>query len=121
MINSRAKGNRAEREVLKILKAKYGGEPWERKSMGIPGPDLLTPDDFPYAVEIKHDKRVRCKHLFSGHSVLEGFWKQAVTQASALGKKPLLIVKAEGIWFASNDTGWGQGDWKTLKHWLLLN
>lgn len=103
-INSRAKGNRAERTVLKILKKHFGGEPWERKSMGIPGPDLLTPDNFPYAVEIKDDKSVRLKHFWKPNKQLKDFWEQAESQANGLGLEPLLIAKVEGIWFC-----WIQG------------
>jgi Holliday junction resolvase len=112
-INSRRKGNNAEREVCKILSKHFGGK-FERRSMGIAGSDIVAPDDFPYAVEVKHHKTVRAIHLFKGHNQLRKWWKQ--TEAQASGKRPLLIVKVEGSWFC---TTWGQG-WDLLNDWCAI-
>lgn len=119
MTNSRAKGNRGEREVLKILKSHFGGEPWERKSMGIPGPDLLTPNEFPYAVEVKFNKSIKLIHFFKENKQLKDWWKQTQEQAFALNKTPLLIVKVEGIWFAISREFLSTTFWKTLESWCV--
>ena len=113
-INSRRKGNNAERDVIKILKAHFPGL-WERKPMGIPGPDILAPPDFPYAIEVKHDKRIKAIHLFKGHHALRKFYGQAFKQAYKLDKKPLLIVKVEGWFFASTEPA----EWTPLHAWCL--
>lgn len=113
MVNSRRKGNRGEREALNILKSHFGGH-WERKPLGIPGPDLLAPDDFPYAVEVKNEKAIRAIHLIGTPTKkLHDFWKQADAQADALDKLPLLVCKVESVWFACSE--WGQ--WQLLTDW----
>lgn len=98
MVNSRRKGNRAEREVKNQLRAWWGGD-WKRQTMGIPGSDLVPPPDFPFSVEIKHWKRTKHKHLFNPTAEVLGFWEQAVTQAVIEAKKPMLIIKVEGTWY----------------------
>ena len=112
-INSRAKGNRGEREVAKIFRDALGGT-WERKSMGIPGPDLLCPPSFRFAVEVKHDKRIKALHTYTGSAVLTQYWKQADAQADALDLSPLLICKIEGKWLCSD----GIGRWELLETWI---
>lgn len=119
MVNSRRKGNTAEREVVTILRSHFPGK-WERKSMGIPGPDILPPDGFPYAIEVKNVKTVRLKHLFQPTLQLRGFWKQAVRQANDLNTEPLLIAKIEGIWFAFESTSEGGYQWSELRPWCYL-
>ena len=118
MINSRRKGNSAERAVCKILSHYFGGK-FERRSMGIPGSDIVCPDNFPYAVEVKHDKRVKGIHLFKGHHSLRGFWKQAIKQGLAVSKDALLIVKVEGLFFVTAErSGDGcQSEWILLERW----
>jgi len=121
-INSRVKGNKAEREVAKILSHHFGRK-FERRSMGMAGSDIVCPDGFPFAVEVKHDKRVKAIHLFKGHNVLRTFWKQALQQGIAVCKDALLIVKCEGLWFVTHEVG-GDGvmrDWMILEHWCQAN
>lgn len=98
MVNSRAKGNEAERAVVKILSRYFPGK-FERRSMGIAGCDIVCPEDFLWAPEVKNNKMVRLKHFWKPTLQLTTFWVQTKTQAAALGKLPLLIVKAEGLWF----------------------
>jgi Holliday junction resolvase len=101
MVNSRAKGNRAEREVIKTLKRHFVG-PFERRTMGLPGPDVVAPDEFHWAIEVKDDKTVRLKHIWKPTQKLIEFWEQATQQARVIRKNPLLVVKIEGLWFAWN-------------------
>jgi hypothetical protein len=104
MINSRRKGNNAERQVCKILSRHFQGK-FERRSMGIAGCDIIAPDDFPYAVEVKHHKTVRAIHLLVGHFMLDKWWQQACEQAN--NKTPLLVVKCERRWFCMDRaSGW---------------
>lgn len=119
MVNSRRKGNQAERDVINILRPHFPGK-WERKSMGIPGPDILPPDNFPYAIEVKNVKTVRLKHLFQPTKELEKYWRQAVDQAEDLNKKPLLVAKIEGIWFAFEPIA-DEYTWAPLTVWCEDN
>jgi hypothetical protein len=112
MINSRRKGNAAEREVCKILSKHFPGK-FERRSMGIAGSDIVCPEDFKWAVEVKHHKTVRAIHLLKGHHMLDKWWNQACSQASATDKQPLLVVKAEGTWFCETRAV----SWSVFKDW----
>lgn len=71
--------------------------------MGIAGSDIVTPDKFPFAVEVKHRKTLKAIHLLMGkNKQLNDWWKQAETQAKAANKQALLIVKVEGKWLATD-------------------
>jgi hypothetical protein len=98
VVNSRAKGNQGEREVCKILSRYFGGK-FERRSMGYEGNDIITPDGFPYGIEVKFDKSVRLKHFWKPTQKLKDFWKQTLAQCKNSGKHPLLCAKVEGMWF----------------------
>ena len=98
MVNSRAKGNDGERAVCKILSQWWGGH-WERRSMGVPGPDLVTPDDFPWAVEVKNHKTIHPGHFWYPTKMLQDWWWQASRQATQCDRLPLLVVKALGDWY----------------------
>lgn len=111
---SRAKGCAAEREALKLLRQYFGGVPWERRGCGNPGPDIITPDGFPWCVEVKHQAGVKVKHFYRPTARLESFVAQALQQARELGKAPMLLVKAEGLWFVHVEGIPGNG-------WLLLD
>ena len=114
MVNSRKKGNRAENEVVKILSKYFSGH-FERRSMGIAGSDIVCPDNFKYAPEIKHRKTLKAIHLLIGKNIqLNDWWDQAEIQASEAGKQALLVVKCEGKWFATEFSP------KDVGHWLLL-
>lgn len=67
--------------------------------MGLPGPDVVAPDDFSWAIEIKDAKTIRLKHIWKPNKKLQDFWSQAKLQAQQAKKTPLLVVKIEGIWF----------------------
>jgi Holliday junction resolvase len=98
MINSRAKGNRAERDVIKILNKHFPG-PFERRTMGLAGADIVAPDDFPWAIEVKNDFNLKLKHFWKPTERLHDFWDQAQRQATIVKKRPLLVAKIEGMWF----------------------
>ena len=96
---SRDKGKRGEQEALKILRSHFGGL-WERRGAGEPGPDLITPVWFPYAVEVKNVSTVKLRHLWHPTAQLFDYTEQAVKQAHDVGKLPLLCIKVESMWFA---------------------
>ena len=101
MVNSRKKGNVGERQVIKILSKYFPGK-FERRSMGVAGSDIVTPDKFDFAVEVKYHKTVKAFHLLIGkNKLLNTWWKQAEQQAEGTTKSPLLIVKCEGKWFCT--------------------
>jgi len=118
LVNGRLKGNSAEREICKILSKYFSGK-FERRSMGMKGSDIICPVDFPYEVEVKHDKALRLKHFWQPTKKLEEFWQQTVNQACYTDKMPLLCAKVEGIWFC-----WQTKPFHTaqlLEDWCLIN
>lgn len=118
MVNSRLKGNKAERDVIKILSKYFPGK-FERRSMGIAGSDIICPDSFRYAPEVKHHKTVKAIHLLIGkNKKLNDWWEQADYQASQqMGKSTLLIVKCEGKWFCTEFSPAEVGHWALLEDW----
>ena len=107
MVNGRQKGNKAERDVIAVLRKHFGGEPWQRRSMGVDGYDIITPDWFRWAIEVKDRKSVKLKHLWKPTKELRSFWQQAVDQSLTERKKPLLVIKIEGLWFAIDSPYFG--------------
>ncbi|HEY9684731.1 MAG TPA: hypothetical protein V6C86_24350 [Oculatellaceae cyanobacterium] len=100
MVNGRRKGNRAEADVVQIFKAWWGGSPWERRSMGYAGSDLIVPSDFPFSLEVKHVDTLKARHIFKPTKQLIEYWNQARDQAIKENRKPLLVAKIEGMWMA---------------------
>jgi hypothetical protein len=116
MVNSRKKGNAAERYVCKTLSKYFNGK-FERRSMGYNGCDIICPDDFQWAPEVKDNKQITLKHLFAPTKLLKDFWQQALFQAKKNNKVPLLVVKIEGMWFC-----WMKGEplehqWHEFDEW----
>lgn len=102
VVDSRAKGARAESTVRDILREKTKLQ-WER----VPGSgaldpkhklkgDLYIPDSSNrYCVEVKHyeEDHLTSKILTSKNPQLLIFWEQCVRQALQVGREPLLIFK----------------------------
>lgn len=92
MINSRTKGASAEREIVKILQDELGVKlvrNLEQTRNG--GHDLIAePGSLldRYAIEIKRYAKI-------SNALLQGFWKQAVEQAKAVNKVPVLIYRQD--------------------------
>lgn len=97
-INSRAKGNRAMTYVVKSFQSWWGGV-WQRRGGGFSGDDLIPPDGFPFSVEVKDVATVKVRHFLEPTRELLGYWRQAMDQSIAVGKQPLLVLKAERSWF----------------------
>jgi hypothetical protein len=117
VVNSRLKGNKAERDVIKILSKYFPGK-FERRSLGIAGSDIVCPDSFRYAPEVKHRKTVKALHLLIGkNKMLNDWWKQADHQAKVAEKHTLLIVKCEGKWFCTEFCPAQVGHWMLLEDW----
>ena len=106
-INSRSKGQRAERELVKRFSVWWGGEPFFRtplsgglatmghsfKGVEITG-DISTPDpNFCFCVEAKHHESWAFEQLFNEKNIIEKWWDQACKQAVSSNKKPLLVFK----------------------------
>lgn len=102
VVDSRAKGARAESVVRDILRERTGLQ-WER----VPGSgaldpkhklkgDLYLPDSKNnYCVEVKHyaEDHLTSKLLTSKTPQLVAFWEQCVRQGQQVGREPLLIYK----------------------------
>lgn len=117
MVNSKRKGNEAERQVVKTLKEHFKDH-FERRSMGVPGADIVCPPHWIYAIEVKNDKRVKAIHLLGKPlQLLRDYWDQASAQADAMDLSALLVVKADGCWFCSEDGV----SWTLFDSWCQLN
>lgn len=95
MINSRAKGAAAEREVANILNTALGSKlvrNLEQTRSG--GHDLIDNSGVldKYAIEVKRYAKIT-------ESMVVGFWQQCVEQAQQVSKEPVLIYKQNyGEW-----------------------
>lgn len=111
-INSKAKGDRNELNVTHLLQAwtgheftrvpKSGGLQW-KKRVDICG-DVINVDDevfeFPYSVETKFYKNLGLKQsapYIRINSVVYRFMKQCVDDAIAAKKKPILMLRENGM------------------------
>lgn len=104
---SRDKGARFERAVCKDLRQWLGDE-WSvervpgyrqaRGEAGMAGDIVCTSQvmQMPFCFEVKHYAAFSADHIMSpGSKMLEGFWGQARSQADAVGRVPLLLVKRD--------------------------
>ena len=111
MVDSRAKGSRAE-AAAKGLLIKHTGLDWQRT----PGSgalnaahklkgDLYIPDcKNKFAVEVKHykDDHLTSKILTDKSPQLLKWWEQAVRQGMQTGREPLLLFKFDrSKWFVA--------------------
>jgi len=118
MVDSRAKGQRAEYQVRNLLKEQTK-LPWERvPGSGGFGPqhhlkgDIYIPNkDIVHCIEVKHYKEDTLNsNIFNdSESQLEKFWKQTLREATQIQKEPLLVFKKDrGKWIVvyrySNET-----------------
>lgn len=105
-INSKKKGNANEREVGKFLKLwtglefnrvpQSGGLRW-KSAEGITG-DLVCEDkSFPFCVETKHYKKLTFSKVLRSNSSIYTIWQQAKRDAYRAGKKPMLILRHNGM------------------------
>lgn len=115
VVNGFRKGKVGELEAVHMLTEHFGNG-FKRKKLGEAGSDIQCRPDFAWAVEVKDRNTVKLKHLFKPNSFLLGFWKQAKNQAVNEGKKPLLIIKIEGIWFAIVEF-----DYKTQRDYITVD
>lgn len=117
-LSSLRKGQAAERAVMHMFQDKFGGH-WERRPLGIPGPDIFSPSWFPYSIEVKCIKEIKVAHLFGREkptAMLRDCWNQAVGEAKILEKAPLLVIKSQRQWFITEDLK----EWMKLKEWFEL-
>ena len=102
MVDSRAKGARAELNVRDILKS-YTGITFERtpssgalnSKHGLKGDIYIPKERNVYTIEVKHyeDDHVNSKILTDKSPQLIKFWEQAVREANQNNNLPLLIFK----------------------------
>lgn len=100
MINSRTKGNNAERDVSKLLYDELGIRLVRNLEQSRSGGHDLTPEVSgglmdSYAIEIKRYAKITT-------AMLRGFWLQACEQAQRANKIPVLIYRQD------------RGDWLTV-------
>lgn len=113
MVDSRAKGARAESAAKDIL-VKYTKLNWERIPLsgaldakhGLKG-DLYIPNvNNIYCVEVKHyaDDQISTKILTDKNPQFIKWWKQCLRQATEVRKQPLLLFKHDrSKWFCANN------------------
>lgn len=102
MVDSRAKGSRAENDVAKLLKQETGHD-FKRvplsgglhASHGLKG-DLYIPNSLNiFCIEVKHykDDHLTSKVLTDKKPQLIEWWEQTIREAAQVSRKPLLIFK----------------------------
>ena len=109
-INSRNKGNKAERVVAKLLEGwtgkqfartpSSGGLQW--KTTNSKGDIVCTTEGhlFPFCIEIKHHKKIDFNELLIGSKKtpkIIGFWEQCIRDAKLAKKAPLLIFRYNNL------------------------
>lgn len=67
--------------------------------MGYEGDDIITPDNFPFAIEVKDDEKLVTRHFFHPTKFFLDCWRQAKVQAFDKGKAPLLVANVESKWY----------------------
>jgi len=102
MVDSRAKGAKAETDVKKVL-AKYSGHGWERIPLsgaldakhGLKGDLYIPGQTVKYCVEVKHykDDHLTSKVLTDKNPQIIEWWEQTIREAKQINKIPLLIYK----------------------------
>jgi hypothetical protein len=103
-LNSRAKGCRAEREAVNLLRKVFKDDAFRRRGCGFEDFDIIVPDWFPFVVEVKDRKDMTFKRLLTCMQPIGSFMDQAESQAVAVGRKPneaLVLFKVEGRWWAA--------------------
>ena len=99
MVNGSKKGAAAEADIVKQLTA-WAGLEFVRKGRGAPGSDIRVPKGFKWSIEVKHHAQLKPRHFFFESALLRDFWFQTQKQAREDNRWPLLLVKADGYWFA---------------------
>lgn len=108
MVDSRAKGQRAEYQVRDLFRAATGLE-WERvpgsggfgKQHKLKGDIYVPNENTIHCVEVKNysDDVINSNLLNSSISQLEKFWMQTEREASEVDKVPILVFKKDrGKW-----------------------
>lgn len=120
-INSKAKGNRAELALCKILQDRFPGHHWSRavgsgnrwsqvQGMSISATqtytsDICTPDGFRWAIEVKCGYPEIDLGSLASNKLLDGFIAQATADAARSSRMPLLAFKqARKPWVALTPT-----------------
>ena len=116
MVDSRAKGQRAEYDIRDILR-KHTGLGWERvpgsggfnESQGLKG-DVYLPTPTgkisAWTIEVKHylDENFQSNLFRPTESMLEKWLEQTYREAKQMNSKPILIFKkTRGIWLVAVD------------------
>lgn len=111
-VNSKKKGNKAERDVAKWFKEwtgmdfqrvpQSGGLRWQ-KADNISG-DIICADydhnrEFPFSIEVKSYNSINFEHLIVNNKTNQvlKFWEQAKDDAKRAGKIPLLFMRYNGM------------------------
>lgn len=102
-LNSKIKGNKGELEAVKLLTA-WTGEKLKRVSWFVGGKgDVISDDEdfkFGFNVEVKFYKDLGLKHSapwLRTNSCIHTFMAQCQRDAAATGKKPMLMVRENGM------------------------
>ena len=113
-LNSKQKGNRGERELVKVLETRFGkgkfkrtpqsgahvgglnqemneNLPWEAKITLVS--DIITPSNFIFVLEHKYYEGANFWDLFNEKSELKDWLRQVELDASFVNKQPMLVCK----------------------------
>lgn len=93
------KGRRGEREIVRLFKDLWGGSPWGRRGLGHSGADIVTPDNFPFQIEVKNYDDVSLQEIIYSSKRIESWIAQAKSNTQD-NRTPLLAMKAHRKWWA---------------------
>jgi hypothetical protein len=127
MFNSRAKGNRAELQVAKLIKVWWSriepdvevvrtplsggwGGPSLRAGFKASGDLMTTAKRWPFSVEVKYREAWAMDRLLAGaRSPVWGWWRQSQTQAVEMDAIPMLWVRQN------------RGSWRVMLPWEVAS
>lgn len=113
MVNSKKKGNRGEREVVKLLKDWWGGNFMRNLESGATSTllegmapddvvgrlagDIMTPLDFPFCIEVKTYASIDIWGVVRSptNNQIATWWRQCKNDAARAKKAPMLFMKED--------------------------
>ena len=109
-INQRRKGNKNERKATNLLEA-WTGKKFSRTpgSGGLQWKNSIAKGDvvciteghyFPFSIEVKAYEKIDFSELIRPNkkkSLIEVFWEQCIRDAQLCNKKPMLLVRYNGL------------------------
>lgn len=97
---STEKGRRGEQDIAARFRRALGGS-WGRRGLGHSGTDLVTPDGFPWAIEVKNYSSIAIGEilLLKADSRIEKWLAEACKKSPSKAYGAVLVCKFRSRWF----------------------